>query len=293
VSVLINNYNYGRYLAAAVDSALAQEWGDLEVVVVDDGSTDGSIEVMRRYGDRIVSVAKANGGQASAFNAGWERATGEIVCLLDSDDWFLPGKVAAVAEVMRDHPSAEWCFHRLAYGGREGPSVPSGRQGWIDARRALSRGHSAPVIAPATSGLAFRSGLLERVFPIPESLRITADNYVKAVALSLSPGWLSAGCLAVQRIHEANAYTERDRTDAGLLLVELDIADALRSRWPHLRRYATARAMGVLKQVEGRFPSETVRDRVAEFVEGGTRRERARVWGHRQLWRARSVLAPS
>ena len=71
LTVLINNHNYARYLREATDSALEQTYPRTEVVVVDDGSTDESTEVIRSYGDRIVPVFKSNGGQASAFNAGF------------------------------------------------------------------------------------------------------------------------------------------------------------------------------------------------------------------------------
>ena len=69
-SIVITNYNYERYLAEAIESALAQRWADIEVVVVDDGSSDGSRGVIERFGDRVIAVFKENGGQGSAFNAG-------------------------------------------------------------------------------------------------------------------------------------------------------------------------------------------------------------------------------
>lgn len=88
VSIVINNYNYDRFLAQVIDGALGQIHSNIEVVVVDDGSTDNSRDVIARYGDRIVSVLKTNGGQASALNAGFAASKGEIICLLDADDLF-------------------------------------------------------------------------------------------------------------------------------------------------------------------------------------------------------------
>src|SRR4051794_40698073 len=99
VSVLVNNHNYARYLPEALDSALAQDAGGAEVeyIVVDDGSTDGSFQVLKRYAPRVKTVLlPQNRGQAAAFNAGFEAASGEILCLLDSDDWWAPGKLKAV-----------------------------------------------------------------------------------------------------------------------------------------------------------------------------------------------------
>src|SRR5689334_15193361 len=87
-SIIINNFNYARYLGEAVDSALGQTYPNVEVIVVDDGSTDSSREVIERYGDRIRSVFKTNGGQPSAINAGFQVSRGELIANLDSDDLY-------------------------------------------------------------------------------------------------------------------------------------------------------------------------------------------------------------
>jgi hypothetical protein len=86
VSIIVNNYNYARYLADAIDSALAQTWHPLEVIVVDDGSTDDSWAVIERYGDRVRAIRQPNGGQGAAYNAGFAASRGEWVLFLDSDD---------------------------------------------------------------------------------------------------------------------------------------------------------------------------------------------------------------
>jgi glycosyltransferase involved in cell wall biosynthesis len=89
VDIVIDNCNYGRFLGAAIDSAIAQTHPS-RVIVVDDGSTDDSQEVIRSYGNRLVAVVKENGGQASAFNAGLRQSSGDIVLLLDADDVLAP-----------------------------------------------------------------------------------------------------------------------------------------------------------------------------------------------------------
>ena len=101
VSILINNYNYGRFLGAAIDSALEQAYPKVEVIVVDDGSTDGSREIIASYGERIIAVLKGNGGQGSAFNAGVAASRGDILCFLDADDFFYPDKVSHIVEAFR------------------------------------------------------------------------------------------------------------------------------------------------------------------------------------------------
>ena len=86
VSIVINNYNYARYLGDAIDSALAQTWHPLEVIVVDDGSTDDSWSVIQRYGERVRAMRQPNGGQGAAYNAGFAASRGEWVLFLDADD---------------------------------------------------------------------------------------------------------------------------------------------------------------------------------------------------------------
>ena len=279
-SILINNYNYAAYLGEAIDSALAQDWDDVEVIVVDDGSTDGSAAVLDAYEDRVVVVRKPNGGQASAFNAGFEHATGSIVFLLDADDLFLPGKVRAVLEALEEARELEWCFHPLAYQGGEGPEQ-RGATGVVDARATMRQGRAPGVLASATTGLAFRRTLLDEILPMPEAIRITADNYLKAVALSLAPGRVLDERLAVQRIHGANLYTGADADDPRRAAVELQIAAALRERWPHLRRYAVARGIGAVRMAGGEVP-------VDGFLQHCNTLERCRVGIHRGVWRYRA-----
>jgi len=86
VSIVIINYNYGRFVRAAIESALAQTQ-KTEVIVVDDGSTDESAIVIEPYADRVAVVSKENGGHTSAVNAGYEASSGEVVIFLDADDY--------------------------------------------------------------------------------------------------------------------------------------------------------------------------------------------------------------
>jgi glycosyltransferase involved in cell wall biosynthesis len=107
VSVIVPVYNRPAFVRQAVDSALAQECpGGFEVVVVDDGSTDGTPKVLASYGDRIRVVTQSNGGVARARNAGFAAARGEYFALLDSDDIWLPGKLAAQLALLDAHPEA-------------------------------------------------------------------------------------------------------------------------------------------------------------------------------------------
>ena len=97
VSIVVNNYNYARFLPRSIGSALAQTYPLVEVVVVDDASTDGSQEIIQAYGQRVTPVLRAvNGGQGAALNSSFAASRGEIVIFLDADDCLYPRAVETV-----------------------------------------------------------------------------------------------------------------------------------------------------------------------------------------------------
>src|SRR5512142_3072128 len=113
VSIIITNYNYGSFLPSAIESAIQQYYPSLEVIVVDDGSTDHSRDIMNSYGTRILSLFKQNGGQASAMNIGFGQSHGDIVIFLDADDMLLPDIVQRVVEAFRLHPNVAKVMYRM------------------------------------------------------------------------------------------------------------------------------------------------------------------------------------
>lgn len=170
VSVVLNNFNYGRYLDAAIRSVLEQTYARVELIIVDDGSTDESRAVAERHAGRAVLVFKENGGQASALNAGVARAKGELVCFLDADDLWLPGKLDAVVRAFQLDPSIGWVRHKLAVVNEalepQGAQIPEfagsgvfagGRYHYLERRATVS-----------TSALCLRAEVCAAIFPIPE-----------------------------------------------------------------------------------------------------------------------------
>jgi glycosyltransferase involved in cell wall biosynthesis len=224
VDVVVNNHDYARYLRAAIDSALAQSYPGTRVIVVDDGSTDDSREIIRSYGDRITAVLKDNGGQASAMNAAMDRCGDGVVMFLDADDVLEPHAAERVAERFAADPGLARVHFRLgvidASGRPTGELKPPARlplaQG--DLRRATVR-HPFDVPWLPTTGNAFSAAALRRIMPIPEpEYRICADWYL--VHVSSLAGRIGAidEPLARYRVHPANGFT---RSGADLDLVHM------------------------------------------------------------------------
>src|SRR5258705_7356831 len=109
VSVVIPTFNQAAYLREAIDSVLAQTWGNRECIVVDDGSTDGTPEIIASYGDRIVALRQDNRGAANALNAGIRAARGELICWLSSDDAYLATKLEVQVAALLARPDAGLC----------------------------------------------------------------------------------------------------------------------------------------------------------------------------------------
>jgi glycosyltransferase involved in cell wall biosynthesis len=174
VSIVINNFNYGRFLGDAIDSALTQTSPADEVIVVDDGSTDDSPDIIRIYGDAIRPVLKRNGGQTSAFNVGFAHTHCDIICFLDADDvlestaLFSIRTAFANPHVVKTH----WPLAVIGSDGRRtGKMKPPHRlqQGAL-LSRLFEVGPDDPSWVP-TSGNAWRRAFLAEIFPLPEPER--------------------------------------------------------------------------------------------------------------------------
>ena len=105
ITIVTPSFNQARYLEESINSVLEQNYPNLEYMVIDGGSTDGSVDVIRKYQHRLSYwVSERDGGQTHALNKGFSRATGEILAYLNSDDYYLPGALASVANYLRVHP---------------------------------------------------------------------------------------------------------------------------------------------------------------------------------------------
>lgn len=211
VSILINNYNYGHFLDMAIESALSQSYRNTEVIVVDDGSTDSSREVISSYEDKIVPALKENGGQASAFNAGFEASKGEIVTFLDADDYLFPETVKRVVAAWK--PGVASVQYRLETVDAEGrhtgyyPPQETIMQSGEVWRILLESGNYT---SPVTSGLSLGREALTQLLPMPEEeWRISADGYLITLAPFYGRVVAIEEPLAAYRQHGNNLWAHR------------------------------------------------------------------------------------
>jgi glycosyltransferase involved in cell wall biosynthesis len=208
VSIIINNYNYDRFLAAAIDSALAQTYPHTEVIVVDDGSTDNSRAIIAGYGDRIIAILQPNGKQAAAFNSGFAKSKGDIIIFLDSDDLLVADAVDRIIQVWQ--PELAKVHYRLsvvdADGHSLGYSFPQGgfplSSGNVCQNLLAGGGYTST----PTSGNALNRRAMEPLFPIPDEYKLTADDYLS----TLIPFYGEIGAieadLGAYRIHDSNQW---------------------------------------------------------------------------------------
>jgi glycosyltransferase involved in cell wall biosynthesis len=209
ITVLITTYNYGRFLEEAIDSILAQEFPveRVQILVVDDGSTDDTSERVRKYGSRIEYFCKPNGGQASALNFGIGRARGEIICLMDADDLFLPVKLRRIADAFERAPELGMVYHQL-----EEWYVQTGEHRAREFVEVSGDIHKEPerfslYLAQPTSAISFRRSALDRLTPIPEDIRMLADCYPVSLIPFVAPILALPEILSAYRIHGKNCFT--------------------------------------------------------------------------------------
>lgn len=212
VSIIIDNYNYGQFIAEAIDSALNQTYPNTEVIVVDDGSTDKSKEIIATYGTRVIPLLKKNGGMASALNAGFQISKGEIVIFLDADDYLFSDAVEQVVAAWR--PNVANAQYRL--------QMVDSQKRFLDIYPSLETQLDSGDVLPTlllkgrysclvTSGNAFNREALAKIMPIPEhnsTFRGAADGYLVTLIPFYGQIVSIEKILGVYRKHEKNRSVE-------------------------------------------------------------------------------------
>lgn len=222
VSVIINNCNYARFVGAAIDSALAQTYRPLEVVVVDDGSVDASREVISSYGERVCPVLKANGGQGSAYNAGFEASSGELILFLDSDDLLDENAIEEAVKLWEPGVAKIHFYLRIFSddGGLTSSVLPANPLAEGDLREQILK--TGYYIGPPSSGNLYSRQALAAIMPIPEKVwPKAADTF--PVYLTPFEGQVRACCqiLGSYRIHGSNQGAQ-SKVDGKLMRYNLE-----------------------------------------------------------------------
>jgi glycosyltransferase involved in cell wall biosynthesis len=240
ISVITPSYNQGEFIERTIRSVLDQAWPDLEYILVDGGSTDDSVEVIRRYEDRISWwVSEPDEGQTQALNKGLARATGDVVAYLNSDDYYLPGAFEK-ATVGLERSGASWVVGASRFVDAEGritevwrPSLPSGpRRSWI----------FDPWGVPQPSSF-WRRELFDRLGPFREDMHYCFDTE-HALRLAFAgemPAILDEE-LAVRVVHpaaksaEPRQFIRESRRLASLYAPELEAGERAKLNLSRLAR---------------------------------------------------------
>jgi glycosyltransferase involved in cell wall biosynthesis len=212
VSVLIDTYNHERFIEQAIVSVLEQDFpaSDREIIVVDDGSTDRTAELIRKFEPHVRLLRKANGGQASAFNTGIPECKGEIVSFLDGDDWWERNKLSTVVQTFESNPPIGAVGHGLYEVNESGERVfcnTPNREYECNLRSPEEAKQFTQLMSfLGTSRLAIRKAVLEKILPLPGHLRIEADEFLATLAVAISGCHVLKEPLTCYRLHAGNLY---------------------------------------------------------------------------------------
>lgn len=216
VSIVINNYNYASFISKAIESALKQTYAGIEVIVVDDCSTDSSRQIIANYGDLIIPVFhKINGKQGAAFNSGFAKSRGDIILFLDADDYLYPHAVEHVVQAWR--PELSKVHYRLDVVDSEdsshGFSYPQGNS--LDSgnvrQSVLTVG---TYVGVPTSGNALSRKALDQIMPIPQEFNTTSDDYLSVLIPLYGDVAAVDTALGAYRIHTSNQWAMTEITSA-------------------------------------------------------------------------------
>jgi len=216
-SVLMCNFNYGDYIAQAITSVLEQTFGDYELIIVDDGSSDHSLDEISRFSDqRIKRLFQKNQGQAAAFNNGMKHCEGEFVAFLDSDDWWAPQKLEAVLwSIEASNLSFGLIQHQMTvwFDGKQWPYkrvLPSG-----DCFEEMKITGNLDFFVP-TSGIVIPIGVCKKIFPVPIALKLCADAFLTRTSTAYGPLLSLSESLGFYRKHSNSVFQNKNFDDISL-----------------------------------------------------------------------------
>jgi glycosyltransferase involved in cell wall biosynthesis len=170
ISVVVPSFNTGAYLEEALNSAVAQQPPPYEVIIQDGGSTDGSLDILREFGDAIDWRSEPDDGQSDALNRALARATGDVVIWLNADDLLVPGAFTAAQAAFERHPEAEFAYGDFDMTRSDGAIIRRYRSSPYNRRRVFT--HGCYIFSGA---IFYRRELLERVGRFDTGLHACMD----------------------------------------------------------------------------------------------------------------------
>ena len=277
ITIVVNSFNYAGYLRQAIDSAVSQDYPNKEIIVVDDGSTDGSPAIILSYGETITPILGENLGQARTCLRAVRQATGDYILFLDSDDFLLPGALAAIAAVCAPDV-AKVQFQLLPVG----PDGATAGKPWpamtTQSRRELltlieQRG---TYVTPPNSGNVHRADIFDYIDDIDYEASIDGIAYL--VAPLLGEVRQIAQPLACYRYHAAN-FSGHGTLNPARFALE---ARRHKARLAHLKQIATRHGLGALDIVDPARHSFVYTRQILGQASEGNRPGFALVW--RYAW---------
>lgn len=218
VSVVIPNYNYAKYVREAVGSVLAQTYSPLEVIVVDDGSTDESESVLAEFGDAIKLVRQKNQGVSAARNNGIAESSGEYVAFLDADDVWMPEKIARQIELFENDSALGLTHVGVEDIDAEGNVLATNLDGLSGEVAADLLLLERAVILGGGSGLMVRRDLLAEIGGFDTRLSTSADWDLFYQSARRRPVGFLPEVLLKYRVHGANMHGNIPRMEREMLL---------------------------------------------------------------------------
>jgi glycosyltransferase involved in cell wall biosynthesis len=219
VTVLIDTYNQERFIEKAIVSVLEQDFprAEMEILVVDDGSTDRTPEFVRKFEPHVRLLRKTNGGQASAFNSGIPEARGEIVAFLDGDDWWAKEKISVVTGYLESRPHigvvGNGIYEVDSDTSQTAATIPQHNREIRFDTVSDGRFFRQMICFFGTSRLSIRRNILPRVLPVPEQLVVEADEFVSTMSVAYSAAGLIQQPLTFYRLHADNLFQVRKKDE--------------------------------------------------------------------------------
>ena len=202
ITVITPSYNQGHFIKETIESVLNQNYPNLEYIVMDGGSTDGTVKILKSYGKKFTWVSKKDKGQTDAINQGIIKSTGDIICYLNSDDVFLPNTLNTVAEYFMQHPEAMWAtgdYFIIDADGNKIQSFVANYKTWLRQKPTMMHLSIANyIIQPSTF---WRKELMEDIGMFDENLHFCMDFDYWMRAMAKYPLHVLNSHFSLFRIH--------------------------------------------------------------------------------------------